>query len=1133
MRRRSPSGTKGIQCSSCLATLPEAAKFCIKCGAPAPSVCSACGFSNVAYANFCAECGAKLAAVRSNEVQTAPPFASSPFATDVNLASVERRQLTVLFCDLVGSTALSSRLDPEELRDVIGTYHRCIADTVERFGGFVARYMGDGALVYFGFPHAYEDNAERAVRSALALSSNVAGLGVLPARLHVRIGIATGLVVVGELVNAGAAREQTALGETPNLAARLQAIAEPDAILIADTTRRLVGRLFVCQDLGALELAGFAVPVRVWRVVGEERSGRRFSARESSRAPSPTATPDIGARPLVGRSQELGLLRDCWKQVSEGRGRVVLLSGDAGIGKSRLVQAVVASLDQEPHAHLEFRCSAYYANSPLYPVVALLPTVLGWSREDADEARLDKLDAFCTRHHLPPAEAVPLLASLLSLPASDRFPSPSMSPERQKQRTLQMLMAIVLSFAAEKPLMIVIEDLHWIDPTSRQLLGLLIDQAATVPLFLLLTARLDFESPWPAQSYVTQLMLTRLTRSEIEEMVNRVAGDKPLPVEVVNEIVARTDGVPLFVEELTKMLLESGLVQSQQDRYELTGPLPPLAIPTTLQDSLAARLDRLAAVKPLAQLCATLGREFSYSLLKAVSAFDDATLQRSLIQLVHAEFLHQRSTPSEIVYIFKHAMIQEAAYQSLLKSRRQQYHERIARVIVDQFASEAEAHPEVVAFHYVQAGDIDAAVNWWQKAGQHAFRRASYAEAIAHYSNGLRALESSPNERRRDQSELALQVELGYSLIPLRGWGAAETAQAFSRAGALCRQIGDTPSQFRALWGLGAFHFVRGDQHKALEVAQQCLELAGHANDEDALIEAHYLMGIVRCVRGDFVSGCSELEACIRLYGSEVREMHRLLYGQDAKASALGWLAMALWVLGHPEDALAKAEEALAFVRDATQPFLLARGLASVGFVHVFHLEPRGPDTELPAALALCAEQGFTYFRAVVSAFQGANLVLLGNTREGIDLMQTSIRALRTMGSSLLSTPILASLASAYVASGQADEALAAVDEGLRSVEQGGERWAESELLRIRAQLFRGAERTQAESLLRKALELARRRKAKSYELRAATALASHLHLHGRNDEAKVLQSQAVGSWPRSLDSADLRDARELLAKLG
>ena len=818
--------------------------------------------------------------------------------------------------------------------------------------------------------------------------------------------------------------------------------------------------------------------------------------------------------------------------MSEGRGRVVLVSGDPGIGKSRLVQALVAELEQVPHTHLEFACSAYHANSPLYPVVAMLPTVAGWNRDDANEAKLEKLEAFCERHHLPHAEAVPLLASLLSLPTSGRFPLPAMSPERQKQRTLEMLVAIVVSFAAEKPLMMVVEDLHWIDPTSRQLLAKLIDQVATVPLFVVLTARPDFEPPWSPQSYVTPLMLMRLTRSEIEEMANRLAEDRPLPAEVIAEIVAKTDGVPLFVEELTKMVLESGLIEAEEDRYSLAALLPPLAIPTTLQDSLAARLDALATVKPLAQLCATLGRDFSYRLLEAVSGSDDMTLQRALAKLVHAEFLHQRGTGPDAVYVFKHALIQEAAYQSLLKSRRQQYHERIARVIVDQFVDDAAAHPEVVALHHTLAGDIEAAVDWWQRAGEHAFRRASYAEAIAHFSSGLRALQSLPAEPRRDRSELQLQVQLGYSLIPLRGWGASDTAQAFTRAGELCRQVGDTPSQFRALWGVGAFHFVRGDQHKAREIAEQCLALAKQANDEDALIEAHYMIGIVHCARGDFVSGCAELETCIRLYGSQPREMHRVLYGQDAKASALGWLAMALWTLGQTDDALARANEGLAFVRDTTQPFLLARALAAVGFVHVFRREPRPADAELGATLALCTEQGFTYFHAVVSAFAGANLVLLGSAQAGIEMMQASMRSLRAMGSDLLSTLIFANLASTQLDLDRVDEALATVEAGFRFIEQNGERWAEAELHRIRGELIsvRESDPVQAELHFRKALDVARAQRAKSYELRAATALAAHCLRRGKNGEAKALLSQTIALWPVDVDHADLRDARKLLA---
>ena len=690
----------------------------------------------------------------------------------------------MLFCDLVGSTALSTRLDPEDLREVIGAYHRCIAETVGAFGGFVARYMGDGAMVYFGYPNAHEDNAERAVRAALALSLNVRNLHARDERLSARIGIATGLVIVGELVSAGATREQTALGQTPNLAARLEAIATPDTVVIANNTRRLVGDRFGYHDLGTLTLKGFDVPVRAWQVIGEERVKHRLAAIDSELAPGPEVDASVRfTTPLVGREQELGLLGDRWQQVTEGQGRVVLLMGDAGIGKSRLLHAFTSSVGETPHYELLFRSSAYHAHSPLYPVIHLVPGVLGWRRVDSDATRLEKLQAFCARLHLSTAEDLPLLASLLSLPDLKDFPLTPMSPERRKQLTLQTLLKTALALAAERPVLLVVEDLHWIDPTTMELLAMLADQAPTVRLFALFTARLDFETAWPPHSHVTSLMLTRLTRRQTEEMVVRAAGGKSLPAEVVEQIVAKTDGVPLFVEELTKMMLESGLLRLESNRYRLTGSLQPLAIPTTLQDSLTARLDRLASAKATAQLGAMLGREFPYAVLRAVSTVDESVLQRDLARLVDAEFLYQRGTQPEIVYIFKHALIQDAACQSLLRTTRAQSHERIAQVLIEQFGSEVDAHPELVAMHYTEGGNFDSAAHWWQKAGQRSFQRASYTEAIAHYLKGLATLERLPASEARDQLELALQVELGYALIPVKGWSAPESALAFTRAG--------------------------------------------------------------------------------------------------------------------------------------------------------------------------------------------------------------------------------------------------------------------------------------------------------------------------------------------------------------
>ncbi len=1061
----------------------------------------------------------------------APAPAATQYLRDHGSEYAERRQLTVLFCDLIGSTEMSSQLDPEDLRRVIGTFCQCVADTIGQFDGFVARFMGDGALVYFGYPHGHEDNAARAVRAALALVSNVGNLTALDKPLRVRIGVATGLVVVGELQNAGDARERTALGETPNLAARLQALAEPNAIVIAESTRRLAGDRFTYRDLGNVSIKGFAVPARAWQVTGIARGSEGFAVLRPDMPSRRERAAVVGPAPLVGREQERGLLHDYWEQVSEGQGRVVLLMGDPGIGKSRLVQTLIADIEPEPHVLLELRCSEYHANSPLYPVVSLLRNVLRWGRGDSDETRLDKLAVFCARYQVLPAEGLPLLISLLSMPPSKRFPLPPMSPERQKQRTLQTLLGAVIALSAERPVFAVVEDLHWIDPTTMEFLTLLVDQVPTVRLFVLLTARFPFRPPWPPHSHVTPIVLTRLTRRQAGELVARVAGSRPLPSDVISEIVAKTDGVPLYVEELTKMALESGVVQAPGAGPPLASTPPWLAIPTTLQDSLTARLDRLASARVIAQLGATLGREFSYALVRSVANVDEPRLQQELARLTDAELLYQRGTPPDATYVFKHALIQEAAYHSLLKSARHQYHRRIAEVMARDFPAEAEAQPEYVAMHFTEGGDGVSAVQWWQRAGRRAFGRAAYAEATAHFTKGLDLLASMPASAERDQRALALEVELGYALIPVRGWAAADTARAFTRAGELSRQIGDTTVHFRALWGLGAFHFVRGDQRQAHQVAEQCMLVAGKTNDVDAIMEAHYLSGITSCVMGDFVSGQRELEECVRIYGTGKREAHRVLYGQDVKASALGWLAMARWTCGRPDEALDCANESLDFVRDATQPFLLARGLAGVGFVHVFRGDPQGPDSPLQAAIALCTEQGFVYFRAVVSAFHGANLVRLGRTQDGVLVMQENVRALRTVGSELLFTLIFAHLASAHLTLAQFDEGLAAVDDGLECVERNGERWAEAELHRIRGRLLRARglqDAAQVEACFSDALQIARRQQAKSYELRAAMDLAQLWRQQGRTAEARALLAEAIGAWPEAMQTVDLLSAREL-----
>ena len=640
----------------------------------------------------------------------------------------------MLFCDLVDSTALARQLDPEDLREVVRAYQDTCAKVIARFEGHIAQYLGDGLLVYFGYPLAHEDDAQRAVRAGLGMVEAVGQLNTRLAQeqsvqLAVRLGIHTGLVVVGE-VGGGTRQEQLALGETPNIAARLQGLAAPNTLVISAATLQLLGGFFACQPLGTRLVKGLTHPLAVYRVLYESMARSRLEAAGST-----------GLTPLVGREQEVRVLLERWAQVKDGSGQVVLLSGEAGIGKSRLVEVLKEQVASEPQAWLTpCQCSPYYQHSALYPWIDLLERVaLRFERQETPGQKLSKLEGLLVQHGLPLAEAVPLFAALLSLPLPAGYAPLMVSPEQQKQRTLQALLTILLRIAAQQPVLFVMEDLHWVDPSTLELLSLLVDQGPTARILALLTFRPDFSPPWTGRSHLTQVTVHRLPRQQAVEVIRQVARGKDLPPEVVEQIVARTDGVPLFVEELTKMVLESGLLQEREDRYELTGPLPPLAIPATLHDSLMARLDRLATVKGLAQLGATLGREFSYALLQAVSPWDEGTLQRGLQQLVEAEFLYQRGLPPQATYLFKHALIQEAAYQSLLRSTRQQYHQRIAQVLEERFPEVVETQPELLAHHYTEAGLTDQAVDYWQRAGQRAGERSANQEAISQLTTGIGA----------------------------------------------------------------------------------------------------------------------------------------------------------------------------------------------------------------------------------------------------------------------------------------------------------------------------------------------------------------------------------------------------------
>jgi len=690
-----------------------------------------------------------LAAIAVLGSETPAPAMAPPARADA-----ERRQLTVMFCDLVGSTALSSQLDPEDLREVIAAYHRTVADIVARFDGFVAKYMGDGVLVYFGYPRAHEDDAERAVRAGLGLIDAVGRLDVKSVELQARVGIATGLVVVGDLIGEGSAQEQSVVGETPNFAARLQAMAEPDAVVIAAATRRLIGDLFEYRDLGAVEVKGITAPVQAWQVLRPSAVESRFEALGGS-----------ALSPLVGRDEEIDLLLRRWARAKACDGQIVLISGEPGIGKSRIVAALAERLHDEPHRRLRYFCSPYHQDSALFPFIEQLGRAAGFARDDPPAARLEKLEALLARA-APPDEDVAFLADLLSLPASERHPLPNLSPQRKKDRTLEALIRQLDGLARHQPAVVVFEDAHWIDPTSRELLDLTVERVRNLPVLLIVTFRPEFQPPWTGQQQVTMLALSRMDRRDRTALVEQIAGTKALPDEVVSQIVDRTDGVPLFVEELTKSVLESGV--------------PLVGIPTSLHDSLMARLDRLASVRHVAQIGAAIGREFSYDIIYAVASFPEDELKAALARLVASELVFQRGSPPESVYSFKHALVQDAAHGSLLRSTRQQLHAQIAEALEAHSPELIDSQPELFAQHYAEAGLVEKSVTYWGKAGQRSAARSAMAEAAAQLKKGLDQLALLADIPERHHQELVSGVLWARSWPPSKAWRRLKPAEPMS-----------------------------------------------------------------------------------------------------------------------------------------------------------------------------------------------------------------------------------------------------------------------------------------------------------------------------------------------------------------
>jgi class 3 adenylate cyclase/predicted ATPase len=1027
-----------------------------------------------------------------------------------------------MFCDLVGSTPLSTRFDPEDLREIVGVYHRCVADTVGRFGGFVAKYMGDGVLIYFGYPEAHEDDAERAVRAGLAVIDAVGRLATQEP-LNVRIGIATGLVVVGDLIGTGAAQERGVVGETPNLAARLQALARPGTLVVADSTRRQIGTLFELEDLGPQPLAGFAGPQRAWRVVGESEVVSRFEALRS------------GTTPLVGRDEELDLLTRRWQQAKLGEGRMVLVSGEPGIGKSRLTAALSQHIESESHTRLRYFCSPHDQDSALYPFIGQLERAAGFTRDDTATMKLDKLEALLGDGAEP--GDLSLIVEMLSLSGGERFPPLDLSPQRKKELTLAALLRQLQALTQQQPVLMIFEDLHWIDPTSRELLDLTVEKITELPVLLVATYRPEFQPPWVGGSQVTVIALNRLGRNEGAMLVHRLAGNLgALPPDIVDDIVERTDGVPLFVEELTKAVVEAGA-----DRGYVSIPAVPassLAVPATLHASLLGRLDRLGpSAKNVAQVGAAIGRDFSHELLAAAAPLAEPELQEALRRLVEAGLVFQRGVPPAAEYLFKHALVQDTAYSTLLRGPRQALHRRIAEALEQRFPESVETRPEIVAHHYGEAALADKAIAYWHRAGKLSVAKSAVREAIAQLRRGLSLLDGLPETRERQQLELDIHVTLTQALMAGKGYADPEVFAALERANRLVTETGavGTPLHFSVLYGLWVSNNTAGNIAAALEHATNFLSSAQLQPSTGPLLVGHRILAFSLIFSGDYPGALAHVETAASLYRPDEHRDSAFHYGQDIGVGALVTLSWALWHRGYPDQSARAADRALALSRQLGHAHTLAYALCYAGVAAVLARDVITVYTRSNDCVALASEHGFPQWAPYGRILQGWVVAQRGEATTAIACIRDGVAAREATGNRGATPFYLTLLAEALAFAGKREEGLAALDDALAKAAVSGVRGWDAEIHRLRGELTSRSpypDPAKAEESFRTALTIAREQGTRGYELRAATSLARLWLKQGRRGKARDLLAPVYRWFTEGFDTADLKDAKRLLDEL-
>jgi class 3 adenylate cyclase/tetratricopeptide (TPR) repeat protein len=1010
------------------------------------------------------------------------------------------------------------------LRDVITSFQNRCSAAIRRYDGFVAKYMGDGILVYFGYPRAHEDEAERSVRAGLDIVDAMAELNAAVPRppgveLAVRIGIATGPVIVGDQIGEGTASETAVVGETPNLASRLQALAQPNQIVVSAATRAMLGDHFNLEDLGAYDLKGFAEPVPAWRVSSARDVESRFAATRAG-----------SSAPLVGRQEEMGLLLRAWEGSCRGRGQVVLIQGEAGVGKSRLLAGLREATGKD-HIWVAIRCSPFHTASAFHPIIEHLKRVFGWQRGDTAPQHLAKLEAGLTGFRtLPSAERVRLFGDLMSVSApEDRYPRLSMTAQQQRDATLDAIVAWLIELAEGAPVLMAWEDLHWADPTTLETLGMLIEQAPTAALLVVATYRPELTAPWPQRSHMIPITLNRLERPEVETMVSHLAGGRLLSGEVVDHIVAKADGVPLYVEELTKAILGSRVLEVRGDAYLLRGALAQLHIPETLQDSLMARLDRAPPLREVAQLGAVLGREFAYDLISALAGLEEEMLQSGLGQLVAEELLYQRGRPPRSRYLFKHALIQDAAYQSLLKRTRQQYHQRAAKLLEDRFPDVASTQPELVAHHYTEANCPAQAIAYWITAGGAAASKSANVEAIDQFRRGLALVEALPDARQRAERELDLQMALGPALVATKRYSHPDIGLAYARTWELCRQLDDHSREFTALRGLQLHHVALLEMEKAQHFAEEAMRVAERLDDAARLVGSHVGLGLTLFWQGRLEPALAHFRRGFEMFDPNMQ--FRDWPGSHPGVQCQFFSMLISWMLGYPDRSLDELRTALGSAETLGHPLTLAETLCWAAQVHIFRHEPPAAADSAGSALRICEQQHIGRWHAFALCADGWALGASGDSEKGLAQIGQGVDG---FGLGAVRHMLLALQADAQLAISKPEAALASVAAGLTVVEKTGGAPLEAELYRLRGEALLAGAGTVSEAVtaIERAIEVARRQNAKSWELRGAMSLARLRRQQGRPQEAVALLAPVCGWFTEGFDTTDLKEAKTLLGEL-